>query len=265
MLLLDSSLKKRFGYQLSYVLSKATGNVDNTGFGNWLGGDSVGLAEHRDHQHGRRADQLAPARGQGLRLLPGPEDRRLAGRRVHRATADGRTRRTLSTERSANLPTSARRQIFLEPRGTEKNDFFNQFDLRAEKAFEVSGHRFGVFADIFNLFNTATVTTRQARYPNTTISGSTVAYKAPTAVQAARQLTIRRALDVLSRPLGSDPRRPGASAGSAASVPRLRRLGQRRRLPLPARALATVQRAPERHFPSGLRPAALPIVESART
>ena len=38
MLLLNSSLKKRFGYQVSYVLSKATGNVDNTGFGNWLAG-----------------------------------------------------------------------------------------------------------------------------------------------------------------------------------------------------------------------------------
>jgi hypothetical protein len=89
-----------------------------------------------------------------------------------------------------NLPSTTRRQIFLEPRGSERNDFFNQFDLRAEKAFRISGHRFGVFADIFNLFNTATVTTRQTRYPNTTISGSTVAYKAPTAVQPARQLTI---------------------------------------------------------------------------
>ena len=109
-----------------------------------------------------------------------------------RATADVRTRHTLSTPASASsiCRSSGRRQIFLEPRGTEKNDFFNQFDLRAEKAFEVSGHRFGVFADIFNLFNTATVTTRQTRYPNTTISGTTVAYKAPTAVQAARQLTI---------------------------------------------------------------------------
>ena len=53
----------------------------------------------------------------------------------------------------------------------------------------MDGHRFGVFADIFNLFNTATVTTRQARYPNTTISGATVLYQAPTAVQGARQVT----------------------------------------------------------------------------
>ena len=91
-----------------------------------------------------------------------------------------------------NLPTSpsARRQVFLEPRGTERNDFSHNFDLRAEKAFKVEGHRFGVYADIVNLFNTASITTRNPRYPSTTISGETVLYKAPTAVQGARQVTI---------------------------------------------------------------------------
>jgi hypothetical protein len=46
-----------------------------------------------------------------------------------------------------------------------------------------------VYADMVNMFNTASVTTRQARYPSTTISGATVAYQAPTAVQGARQIT----------------------------------------------------------------------------
>ena len=84
---------------------------------------------------------------------------------------------------------SSRRQIFLEPRGTEKNDFYNNFDLRAEKAFKVPGIASVVFADIFNLFNTATVTTRQARYPRHDDLRFDGAYKAPTAVQGARQLT----------------------------------------------------------------------------
>ena len=53
----------------------------------------------------------------------------------------------------------------------------------------MNGQRFGVFADITNLFNTATVTTRQERNPNTTISGSTVLYQAPTALQLARQVS----------------------------------------------------------------------------
>ena len=69
MLLLNSSLKKRFGYQLSYVLSKATGNVDNTGFGSLACGYGLEFAEHGDHQRGRGADQLTSARGQGVRLV----------------------------------------------------------------------------------------------------------------------------------------------------------------------------------------------------
>ena len=57
-----------------------------------------------------------------------------------------------------NLPSAARRQVFLRPRGSERNDFFNQIDMRAEKDFSVRGHRFGVYADIINLFNTNAVT-----------------------------------------------------------------------------------------------------------
>ena len=66
------------------------------------------------------------------------------------------------TTAQLNLPPNARKEILLEPRGSERNDFYNNIDLRAEKAFRVQQHRFGVFADIINLFNTATVTSRQA-------------------------------------------------------------------------------------------------------
>ncbi len=88
-----------------------------------------------------------------------------------------------------NLPGTSRRQIFLQPRGSERNDFSHQVDLRAEKAFTVQTHRFGVYADLVNLFNSAAVTARQTRYPSTTISGQTVLYKAPTGIQGARQVT----------------------------------------------------------------------------
>jgi hypothetical protein len=42
--------------------------------------------------------------------------------------------------------------------------------------------------DIANLFNTASVITRQYRVPSTTILGETVKFGAPTAVQTARQV-----------------------------------------------------------------------------
>ena len=189
MLLLDSSLKNRFGYQVSYVLSKATGTVDNSGFGNWLGGvtwDSPNtalintdgeLTNSRRHEFKAFVSYQIPR----IDVLLGGSYFGYSGRPY--------TPYTQLTNAQVNLPSSARRQVFLEPRGTEHNDFFNQFDLRAEKAFTMSGQRFGVFADIFNLFNTATVTTRQSRFPSTTISGATVPYQAPTGIQGARQVT----------------------------------------------------------------------------
>jgi hypothetical protein len=42
---------------------------------------------------------------------------------------------------------------------------------------------------MINLFNRAGVTAVQTRYPNTTISGETVLYGAPTGIQGARQIT----------------------------------------------------------------------------
>ena len=39
MLLLNRPLRNRWGFQGSYVYSKAEGNMDNSGFGNWLGGN----------------------------------------------------------------------------------------------------------------------------------------------------------------------------------------------------------------------------------
>jgi Carboxypeptidase regulatory-like domain len=189
MLVLNSSLKNRFGYQLSYVLSKAEGTVDNTGFGAYLGGtfwnspntaliNSDGeLTNSRSHEIKAYVSYQVPR----VDVLLGGIYTGTSGRPY--------TPYRDYSNSQLNLPLSSRRTILLEPRGSERNDFFNQIDLRAEKAFRYAGQRFGVFTDITNLFNTATVTARQTRVPSTTISGVPVLYKAPTAVQTARQVT----------------------------------------------------------------------------
>ena len=189
MLLLSSSLRQRFGYQVSYVLSKSEGNVDNTGFGAWLGGTAWNspntavtnafgeLTNSRRHEFkGYVSYQLPKVEVMLAGIYTG-----LSGRPY--------TPYQQFASSQINLPLSSRRQVFLLPRGTERNDFFNQVDLRAEKYFRVSGNRFGIYTDIVNLFNTNTVTTRQTRYPTTTISGEVVDYGAPTVVQGARQVT----------------------------------------------------------------------------
>jgi hypothetical protein len=189
MLVLNSSFKRRLGFQVSYVLSKSEGNVDNTGFGSWLQGTAWNspntalintfgeLTNSRRHEIKAYLAYQIPK----VDVLLGGYYSGLSGRPY--------TPYAQFSNSQLNLPSSGRRQIFLEPRGTERNDFFHNFDLRAEKAFKVEGHRFGVYADMANLFNTASITSRQARYPSTTISGATVKYKAPTGVQGARQVT----------------------------------------------------------------------------
>ncbi len=190
MLLLDSSLKRRFGYRLSYVLAKAEGNVDNTGFGNWLGGTAWNspntaiinafgeLTNSRRHEIKADIAYTVPK----VDVLLGGVYTGLSGRPF--------TPYQRYSTSQLNLPTNGRKEIFLEPRGSERNDFYHNVDLRAEKAFRVENHRFGIYADLVNLLNTGTITSRQARVPSTTISGHAVLYKAPTGVQGARQVTI---------------------------------------------------------------------------
>lgn len=189
MLVLSNSQRNRLGYQISYVLSKAEGNVDNSNYGPWLNGvtwdspntaivNAIGeLTNSRRHEIKAYFTYRVPR-----------VDVMLGGNYTGKSGRAWTPYQQFSTTQ-LNLPGSTRRQIFVEPRGTERYDFIHQVDLRAEKAFTVQGHRFGVYLDMVNLFNNAAVTARQRRVPSTTISDFEVLYKAPTELQAARQLT----------------------------------------------------------------------------
>jgi hypothetical protein len=190
MLLVSRALRNRWGYQVSYVLSKADGNVDNTGFGAWLQGhgwvspntaitNAIGeLTNSRRHEIKLYATYQIPR----AEVMLSGVLYAMSGRPYTPYAQPGSS--------TLNLPgSSTRRQIFQEPRGSERNDFYKNFDLRAEKVFQLGAHRFGVYGDFANLFNIATVTSRQTRVPSTTIGGDTVLYKAPTGVQGARQVT----------------------------------------------------------------------------
>ncbi len=189
MLVLSNALRNRLGYQVSYVLAKAEGNVDNSGFGNYLGNTTWNspntaitntfgeLTNSRRHEIKAYVSYNIPK----VDIMLGGVYTGLSGRPY--------TPYQRFTTTQLNLPGNSRKEIYLEPRGSRRNDFFNQVDIRAEKAFRVEAHRFGVYADLVNLFNTATITTRQARYPSTSIAGEDVAFNSPTAVQGARQIT----------------------------------------------------------------------------
>jgi hypothetical protein len=84
---------------------------------------------------------------------------------------------------------SSSRAVNLEPRGSHRMDMMHQLDLRAEKTFKIDVHRFGLFMDVQNLLNTATITGIQNRYPSALINVYTVMPGSPTSIQGARQLT----------------------------------------------------------------------------
>jgi len=185
MLVLSNSLRGRLGYQLSYVLSKAEGNVDNSGTGAYFNGtgftspnttliNAFGeLTNSRRHEIKAYFTYRIPK----VDVMLGGNYTGLSGRHYTP------TRTFPSSALDVVIP--ARRAIFLEPRGTQENDFVHQVDLRVEKVFDVMAHRFGVYADTINLFNANGVTTRLATYP----SSAGVQYGSPTGIQGARQIT----------------------------------------------------------------------------
>jgi hypothetical protein len=190
MLVLSSSMRNRFGYQVSYVLSKAEGNVDNSGFGAYLQGTTwhspnTAIINNFGELTNSRRHEL-----KSYVTYQVPKADVLLG--LYYNAMSGRPFAPFQQYSASqlNLPApSSRRQILLEPRGSRRNEFFNQVDLRVEKAFHVQANRFGVYADITNLFNSDTVLTVQSRVPSTSISGQTVNFLAPTTIQPARQVT----------------------------------------------------------------------------
>jgi hypothetical protein len=186
MLLLSNSLRGRFGYQVSYVLSKAEGNVDNSGYYSYFAGGTTWtspntalintygeLSNSRRHEFKAYLTYRVPV----IDVMLGANYTGLSGFPF--------TPSHVFTSSELDVGSSGRRTIYLEPRGSEKNDFTHYLDLRIEKFVQVQGNRFGVYADIINLPNAAGVTSRQGRYP----SSGDVLFRAPTGVQDARQIT----------------------------------------------------------------------------
>jgi hypothetical protein len=94
--------------------------------------------------------------------------------------------------------------VNLDPPGSHMNDNQTNLDLRLEKVVKVGINRFGLYFDIANALNELTVLSRQARFPDRTLScpgggdpnvcapgaDVVVAFGDPLTVTAGRQLTL---------------------------------------------------------------------------
>jgi hypothetical protein len=85
--------------------------------------------------------------------------------------------------------------VNIDNRDQQLSNAYSQLDLRLEKVFSYRIHRFGVYADISNLFNQNTVLTNNGRYPSTSLSdnlGNTfnVNTGGPLSTMAGRQIIL---------------------------------------------------------------------------
>ncbi len=193
MLVLGRRQANRWQGQISYVLSRTDGTVNN--------GSSGTFGGNRDFE----TPTLAVVNAEGeMTYSPRHEIKALGGYTIPGAELAvnfyyrhvsginyAAYQRFFSDEIS--FPYGSGREPFLEPRGSRRVATESILDLRLEKALTLSGGhgRLAFYADVTNVFNAGTVLSEQARYPNVFIAGAgDVAFGAPSAVIAPRELKV---------------------------------------------------------------------------
>jgi hypothetical protein len=178
----EFSLNKRMSnswqMQASWVISKITGNYNNTSsFGNSAEYDSPNtnpeLQPFRDGRLTNDNTHIAKVLGS----YRAPWDVLVSGAFFY---TSGQT--YARTVRTPSLG-QGRLDVFLEPRGSQRYDDQPRFDLKVEKQFRMMGdRRLGLTFEGFNLFNNAAITSL------TTRSGSS--YGTPQGLVQARRLRL---------------------------------------------------------------------------
>lgn len=175
-LMAEKRFSDRWMLQGSWVISKIEGNYNNTGnFGNSSEYDNPNLDPRfqpfRDGRLTNDNTHLAKLLG----MWQGPWGVIASG--AYFFTSGQTFTRTVRQRIDIN------REVFAEPRGSQRYDARHQLDGKLEKQFTLGdGKRLGVTLEGFNLFNTSTITGR------TTRSGSE--YFMPTAINQARRFRV---------------------------------------------------------------------------
>jgi hypothetical protein len=180
MLVLTRRLHGRWQAQASYVLSRARGTVDNSP----NTGDAYGRSTHFENASQALVNPdgaLSNDHRHELKLLASYEVPRIA------LTVSGYFR---SISGSHYTPVTANR-VRLEPRGSRVTPTETVLDLRLEKVFRLrqGRDRLGVYADIANVFNVATVLVVQPIVPSTSVAGllKPIPFGAPLFVEPPRK------------------------------------------------------------------------------
>jgi hypothetical protein len=194
MTVLNKRLSNRWTMQVSYVLSEATGSVDNTGDAQVssrqfetpvlalvnVGGN---LTNDRTHEFKVLGSYTIPI----VEVATNAYWHMISGR-----TFTPFQQFSASTLGLSGQSSSYRRPL-LEPLGSERNPWERIVDLSFEKVMPFSARdRIGIYMQILNAFNASTITSTQNRVPNVTIAGvaNPVLYGAPGTIFVGRQINI---------------------------------------------------------------------------
>ena len=190
---LNKRMANRWQANVSYVLSRARGTVDNTFAGN-TGATRVfenpslilvnregPLRNDRRHELKVYATYNIPVIDVNLNAIY----RGLSGRNWF-------PYQQYSTAQTGFGLSSVGRRFYLEPRGENRMPFQNILDFRFDKQFRISARdRISVYLDINNVLNDDTILDYQDLAPSRTITGiGPISVGAPASLAAPRQVTI---------------------------------------------------------------------------
>jgi hypothetical protein len=190
---LNKRFTNRWQGNISYVLSKSEGTVDNT-FGENSGSSRLfenpsmilvnrdgPLRNDRRHEIKLYATYSVPVIDLNVNAIY----RGFSGRNWFPF-------QQYSTAETGYGISSVGRRFYLEPRGENRMPFQNTVDLRFDKQFRITDRdRISVYLDINNVFNDNTVLDFQDRAPDRAITGiGAIPVGAPAAVAFPRQITI---------------------------------------------------------------------------
>jgi len=175
---LQLAINKRFSnrwmFTASYTYSETRGNHDNpynSGQGGGLGSSNIFTEpNYQLNAEGKMTlDPTHEVKITGLIVLP--LDINLSGYLLHLSGNNYTVTRRLRMSQGF--------RVFLtEPLGSNRYDSRTLLDLRLEKTFKIGNNRLGAMVDIFNVFNSGTITGKQNRIDLATF-GETTSIVAP--------------------------------------------------------------------------------------
>jgi hypothetical protein len=198
MAVLTKTLSSNWQGQLSYVYSKAKGNINNGGRSGFGGSGFENPVNSIVNADGSLSNDFTHE----LKVMAGYTIPKvdLSFNAYARSVSGGTwTAVPSSTVSSRTLNWFSSLRPLLQPLGSNRYPTLQTVDFRIEKAFRFAGNKVSAWVDFGNMFNRSTVTGVQSRYPNRSIAvvnsdGSTssavVLYGNPTAVTTPRQIMV---------------------------------------------------------------------------